>query len=50
MSQYGSLTGPTCLLITTDYYPDESSISHDYLYYPSLLVVDNLSESSKSIK
>ena len=45
-----SLKEPTCLLITTDYYPDESSISHDYLYYPSLLVVDNLSESSKSSK
>ena len=45
-----SLTEPTCLPITTDYYPDESSISRDYLYYPSLLVVNNLSEFSKSSK
>ena len=45
-----SLTEPACLPITTDYYPDESSISRDYLYYPSSLVVSNLNESSKSNK
>ena len=45
-----SLTEPACLPITTDYYPDESSISRDYLYYPSSLVVNNLNESSKSSK
>ena len=45
-----SLTEPACLQITTDYYPGESSISCDYLYYPSSLVVNNLSESSKPLK
>ena len=45
-----SLTEPACLPITTYYYPDESSISHDYLYYPSSLVVNILRESSKSSK
>ena len=45
-----SLTEPACLSITTDYYPDESSISRDYLYYPSLLVINNLIISLKVIR
>ena len=36
-----SLTEPACLPLTTDYYPDETIISNDYLDYNSSLIANN---------
>ena len=43
-----SITEPACLPITTDFFPDNSTLSRDYLEYHSALIVNSYNEEEES--